>query len=458
MAEATFDYLVIGGGASGAIVARRLAEDGRSSVCLLEAGPSDEGLDQILDLKRNPELYGGAYDCDYAIESQARCNSLIRQGRARILGGCTSHNQGIAFRALDHDLCSWEAGGATSWGPAGTRPYFDRLETRVHIDRPTAGNPVSAAFIEAGQQAGFPLIRFGDGVRDGVGWFEISVRDGIRQSSSVAYLHPLSRLPPTLTVMTETEARRILFDHSGAAREVESNRGTVRARREILVCAGVFDTPKLLMLSGIGPGAHLRAMGIPVVADLPAVGEHLLDHPFSQILYEATRVVPRETLNNFSDAAMFATIERGAAAPEVMFHFLIPAYERLVRYLGYPVAEDNFAIGVNVSRAVSEGQVRLRAPDPAAPPVIDPRYLTDPDGYDERMLLAGLKLAREVAGRPALAAWIKRELMPGPEISDDDALADYARRALDTSYTPGGHLQDGPGRRSRLRSLMLTCA
>ncbi|MCI0465305.1 MAG: GMC family oxidoreductase N-terminal domain-containing protein, partial [Gemmataceae bacterium] len=435
-----YDYVVIGGGTAGAVVAARLAEERSLRVCLLEAGPADEGDARVLELRNWPNLLGSELDYDYRIEPQERGNGRIRHSRGRVLGGCSSHNSAIAFPAPAVDLRTWEELGAAGWGPEGTRPYFDRILARVHLETAPPANACAAAFVEAAQQAGFPLVSFATGdIREGVGWFRLNKRGPIRQSSSVVWLHPLNQLPNNLTILTNTPTWRLVLDEQGHAVAAETARGIIRARQEIILCCGAFDTPKLLLLSGIGPAQQLRPLGIPVRVDLPGVGAHLIDHPEGIVLWEAARPVP-EVSTQFWEAGLFVRTDPALAWPDLMYHFGTVPFDLNTVPLGYPTAGRGsaFCLTPNVTRARSEGVIQLQSADPGVPPRIDFRYFTDPDGHDERVLLAGVKLARRLAEQPALRVWIKRELAPGPEVQDDAALSDYARRTANTVYHPAG--------------------
>lgn len=439
----SFDYVVVGGGTSGAIVAARLAQNSAATVCLVEAGPSDEGDRRILELRNWPNLLGTELDYDYRIEPQTRGNSRIRHSRGRVLGGCSSHNSAIAFRAPDVDLRTWELLGAKDWGPEDTRSFFERVFQRVHLEPAPAENACAVAFVEAAQQAGFPLVTFNTAdVREGVGWFQLNKRGPIRQSSSVAYLHPLSQRPPNLTVLTETLTRRITLNDHGEATGVETMRGTIRAQREVIVCCGAFDSPRLLLLSGIGSTDHLREVGIPVCVDLPGVGEHLIDHPEGVVLWESLQPVP-EISTQFWEVGLFARTDPALEWPDLMFHFGTVPFDWNTVPLGYPTAAQAFCLTPNVSRARSEGVVRLRSCDPTLPPLIDCCYFTDPEGYDEQVMLAGVKLARCLAEQPALRSWIKRELAPGLNVQSDADLSEYARRTANTVYHPAGTCRMG---------------
>ncbi|MDQ3959661.1 MAG: GMC family oxidoreductase [Pseudomonadota bacterium] len=440
--KSNFDYLVVGGGTSGSIIARRLAEDRDTTVCLLEAGPSDEGDRRILELRNWPKLLGSEFDYDYAIEPQPWGNSQIRHSCARVLGGSSSHNSAIAFLAPEVDLRAWEHRGAAGWGPEGTRPYFQRVLQRVHLEAAPSTNACASAFVEAAQQFGLPLVEFaGQNIREGVGWFRLNKCGPIRQSSSVAYLHS-RRKPRNLTVLTETPVFRVLLDDHRNATAVETAHGRILAEREIIVCCGAFNTPKLLLLSGIGPAKHLCDVGVPVVVDLPGVGERLLDHPEGIILWEAARPVPEESTQLW-EVGLFVRTERHLEWPDLMFHFSTTPFDINTKPLGYPTTEQGFCMTPNVTRPRSVGHVRLRSSDPTAPPIIDPRYFTDPEGYDAQVLLAGLKIARRIAEQPALRPWIKHELAPGLVVQKDDDLCKYMRRTYNTVYHPAGTCRMG---------------
>jgi choline oxidase len=442
--ETSYDYIIVGGGTAGSVVAARLAENPAISVCLMEAGPTDDGNLEVLSLQNWPNLLGTDLDYDYRIEEQARGNSLIRHSRGRVLGGCSSHNSCIAFRAPHYDMNSWQHLGCEGWGASETELYFERVFEQVFIDKAPTINPLSLAFLEAAHQAGFDLLTFNiDGeLREGVGIFQLNARNGLRQSSAQAYIHPLLPSARNLTVLTNTTANKIALDESNVAYAVETDTSIIEASREIVLCCGTFDTPKLLLLSGIGPRSHLDQMGIPLKVELAGVGENLLDHPEGVIIWEANLPVSDET-TQYWEVGLFSKVFPASPLPDVMFHFGLVPFDWNTVPLGYPTARYGFSITPNVLRAKSAGVVRLRSRNPKDAPIIDFRYFTDPEGYDEAVLLAGMKLARSIANQPALQRWFKRELAPGSQVQDERELSHYTRCTANTVYHPAGTCRMG---------------
>src|SRR5690348_10263322 len=338
--SAVFDYVVVGGGSSGCALAARLSEDPGVTVCLLEAGPSDVGDPAILRLTDWMALLDSGYDWDYPVEPQENGNSFLRHARAKVLGGCSSHNSCIAFWTPREDLDEWAAMGCTGWSADECWPLIRRLETNdgpwdghgrsgpVHIMQVPPDDPCGVAVLEAAAAVGLPTVRFNEGstVTDGAGFFQINQRpDGTRASSSVSYLHPIMATRSNLEVMTGVWASRVLFDGTRATgveyqQGILPGRRTITARREVVLSAGASDTPKLLMLSGIGPAEHLREFGVDVLVDAPGVGANLDDHVEGLVMWEAARpMIDHST--QWWEIGLFHRTEPGLDRPDLMMHY-----------------------------------------------------------------------------------------------------------------------------------------
>ncbi|WP_255952121.1 GMC family oxidoreductase [Streptomyces odontomachi] len=446
-----FDYVIVGGGTAGCVLAARLTEDPTCRVCVIEGGPSDVGDERILRLRNWINLLDSPYDYGYTTVEQPRGNSHILHSRARVLGGCSSHNTLISFLPMPQDLDDWVARGCAGWGPETVLAYRHRLQNMIVPVAEKDRNPIAKDFVTAAAQAlGVPVVEDFNAhpFASGTGFFSLAYRaeDNTRSSSSVAYLHPvLDRA--NLTLLLRTRAMRLLPDGDGRltrveARSADGARTTVRAERELLVCAGAIDTPRLLMLSGVGPADQLRELGIEVRVDLPGVGENLLDHPESVIVWETVRPLPPNSAMD-SDAGLFLRRDTGDPRPDLMFHFYQVPFTVNTERLGYPPVEHGVCMTPNVPRARSVGRMWLRDADPETKPALDFRYFTDPEGHDERTVVDGLKIAREVAATAPLRDWLRREVAPGPGVRDDAALSEYGRRAAHTVYHPAGTCRMG---------------
>ena len=442
-AASPYDYVVVGGGTAGAVIARRLAEDPSVTVCLIEAGPSDEGEERVSILQRWPEMLQSEYDWDYPTEPQPRANSEIRASRARILGGCSSHNVCLAYRAPDVDLRRWVELGSDGWGPQDCAPFYDRVFERTGLEwAPQIGRTVRD-FIAAAASLGFePFSAMAEGGRAGVGPSSLNARWPLRRSSAIAYLHPLAELPRNFDLLLETRARRLLVEGQQVV-GVETDRGHVRAEREVVVSAGVFGSPKLLQLSGIGPAAHLQEVGIEVVADLP-VGEHLVDHPEGAIAWRTVRPIDQPE-TSWCDAVLLGSAPDSAAAdPEIMLWFFSGAFQEFtVDAGGPPVVETTLTLSPDVTRPRSAGWVRLLSDDPADPPRIFYGHFNDAEGYDVRTMVEAYRLARRIAATAPLSDWLEEEIAPGADVTADADLEAYARTSTYTAHHAAGTCRMG---------------
>ncbi|MCP2253666.1 choline oxidase (EC 1.1.3.17) [Prauserella aidingensis] len=454
-----FDYVVVGGGSAGAAVASRLSEDPDVTVCLLEAGPSDVGDRNILELNRWMALLESGYDWDYLIEPQDNGNSFMRHARARVLGGCSSHNSCIAFRAPAEDLDEWESMGLPGWGAKDVFPLYQRLETNdgpgdhhgrsgpVTIRSVPPNDPCGVALLEACEQQGIPTTEFNSGttVTHGANWFQINAReDGTRSSSSVSYLHPVMDRP-NLEIRTNAWAKKVTFDGTRATGvqyldEDQIHTRSVTARREVVLSTGAIDTPKLLMLSGIGPAEHLREFGVGVLVDSPGVGSTLQDHPEGVISWDAKQEMVSDS-TQWWEIGIFTRTDEGLDRPDLMFHYGSVPFDMHTVRQGYPTSENAFCLTPNVTRARSSGTVRLRSRDFRDKPAVDPKYFTHP--HDMRVMTEGIELARRIVDQPAMRDWAGAELFPGLDVRTDDEIADYIRRTHNTVYHPAASVPMG---------------
>lgn len=446
-----FDYVVIGGGTAGSVVASRLTEDPGVTVAVIEGGPSDVGRDDVLTLRRWMGLLGGELDYDYPTVEQPRGNSHIRHSRARVLGGCSSHNTLISFKPLPSDWDEWERAGAEGWGAAPMEPYFARLKNNIVSVDEKDRNAIARDFVDAARSAlGVPRIEgFNrEPFTEGAGFFDLAYHpeDNKRSSASVAYLHPVLDERPNLRLFLETWAYRLELDGTRAegvrVRTKDGEEMLVRARNEVVLCAGAVDSPRLLLHSGIGPRRGLEALGIPVVHDLPGVGENLLDHPESVIVWETHGPIPENSAMD-SDAGLFVRRDPGHAGPDLMFHFYQIPFTDNPERLGYERPAYGVSMTPNIPKPRSRGRLYLTSADPSVKPALDFRYFTDEDDYDARTLVDGIRLAREIAGTEPLSGWLKREVCPGPEIVGDAELSEYARKVAHTVYHPAGTCKMG---------------
>ncbi|QIW95119.1 hypothetical protein AMS68_000637 [Peltaster fructicola] len=463
----SYDFLIIGGGTAGCVLASRLSEYLPSKrVLLIEAGPSDFMDDRVLLLKDWLKLLGGELDYDYPTTEQPMGNSHIRHSRAKVLGGCSSHNTLISFRPFEYDCKRWVEQGCKGWDFKNFTRLLDNLRNTVQPVHERHRNQLCLDWVTSCSTAmNIPIIhdfnkeiKETGALKESVGFFNVSYNpdDGRRSSASVAYIHPILRgdeKRSNLTILTNAWVSRVnVTDNKVTGVDVKLQDGTahsLRARAETILCAGAVDTPRLMLLSGLGPRQQLQELQIPVVHDLPGVGENLLDHPETIILWELNQAVPLNQTTMDSDAGIFLRREAANAAgddgdiADVMMHcYQIPFVYNTSR-LGYDTPQHAFCMTPNIPRPRSRGKLYLTSKDPNIKPALDFRYFTDPEGYDAATIVAGFKAARRIAKEKPFADWIEREIAPGPGIQTDEDLSEYGRRAAHTVYHPAGTTKMG---------------
>lgn len=386
-------------------------------------------------------------------------NSHIRHSRAKVLGGCSSHNTLISFRPFEYDCKIWESLGCEGWSFETFTRLLNNLRNTVQPVHNRHRNQLCKDWVNSCSTAfdipvihdfNKEIIKSGD-LEQGVGFFSVAYNpdDGRRSSASVAYIHPILRgdeKRPNLTILTNAWVSQVNVKDStvkGVNLTLQSGeKFAVTPKKETIICAGAVDTPRLLLLSGIGPQHQLTNLGIPVIKDIPGIGHNLLDHPESIIIWELNKPVPPNQTTMDSDAGIF--LRRAPDGPaDIMMHcYQIPFCLNTAR-LGYDTPIDAFCMTPNIPRSRSKGQLYLTSKDPNVKPALDFKYFTDPEGYDAATVVAGLKAAREVAKQEPFKSWLKREVAPGPLITSDEALSEYGRKVAHTVYHPAGTMKMG---------------
>ena len=475
-----FDYVIVGGGSAGCVLAGRLSEDPRVRVCLLEAGPPDDSV--LIRMPAGLALLAKNQQANWGLQTVPQPGLNGRRGyqpRGKVLGGSSSINAMIYIRGHPADYDGWAAQGNPGWAWADVLPSFRRAENneRGGDDFHGVGGPLNVMdlrspnrfgprFIEAAGQCGHAFNRdFNGPDPEGVGPYQVTHRDGERFSAARAYLEP-ARSRPNLSVVTGAQVTRVMFEAGracGVAYRLGGETRQALAAAEVLLSAGAFGSPQLLMLSGIGPGEHLRSLGLPVLVDQPGVGAQLHDHIdvvqvfdapgahdlFALSLPGAVRALRglmqwrRERrgmlTTNFAEAGGFIRSDPAEPIPDLQLHFVIG---KLVDHGRKTVFGPGFSCHVCLLRPRSRGSVRLASPDPAAAPLIDPAFLTDPD--DLRRLVRGFRLMREIMHAPALAPWRGRELGGSAQATTDAQIEAFIRDHADTIYHPVGSCRMGP--------------
>ncbi|MGF7007451.1 choline dehydrogenase [Aminobacter sp. BE322] len=470
------DFVIVGSGSAGSAMAYRLSEDGKHSVIVIEYGGTDFGpLIQMPSALSIP-LNMSRYDWGYASEPEPHLGGrVLATPRGKVLGGSSSINGMVYVRGHAHDFDHWAEQGATGWGYADVLPYFKRMEHAnggedgwrgtsgpLNIQRGPRKNPLYQAFVEAGQQAGFELTEDYNGSKqEGFGAMEQTIHGGRRWSVANAYLRPALKRGNVRVV--NGFARRVVIENQRAVGvEIEARKKiqVVKARREVIVAASSINSPKLLMLSGVGPAEHLKKHGIAVVADRRGVGQNLQDHmelyiqqestqpitlhsvfnPFSKALIGAEWLLFKTGLGatNHFEAAAFVRSKAGVDYPDIQFHFLPAA----VRYDGKAAAKSHgFQAHVGPMRSKSRGSISLRSSDPWAKPEIRFNYMSHPDDWED--FRHCIRLTREIFGQSAFDPFRGKEISPGSQVQTDEQLDEFIREHSESAYHPCGTCRMG---------------
>ena len=486
----SYDYIIIGAGSAGCVLANRLSESPRNKVLLLEAGGRDWNPWIHIPVGYFKTMYHKDLSWGYETEPDPGINGRkIIWPRGRVLGGSSSINGTVYVRGQAEDYDHWRQLGNTGWSFDDVLPYFKLSEDYEQGGdgfRSTGGllgvqdifdrRPACEAYLAACREAGFEdNPDYNGAFQEGIGYFQTTTRNGRRSSTAVAFLNPAKKRP-NLRVVTHALATKVVVEEGRAVAVSYCQDGEEResrAEREVVLSGGSINSPQLLQLSGIGDADHLRGLGIPVVHDLPDVGQNLQDHYQTRVVYELEGLESlnsdvRNPIKRILMGAQYALTRRGpltiSAAQVFLFARTRPEVATPdMQLLFMPLSTDKpgtdlhpypgVTVAISPCRPESRGQVVIRSSDPREYPSIHPNYLCEE--VDRETMVAGLKLSREVAGQSAFARYVKREVMPGPDFACDEELLDYAKATGSTIFHPTGTCRMGIDERavvdSRLR-------
>ena len=478
-----FDFIVVGAGSAGCAVAARLSEDGLNRVLLVEAGPRDTNINIHIPLMVVNLLKDPRHIWPLVTEPQKALNNRLQLWtRGRMLGGSSSINGCVYVRGDPAEFDSWEADGLPGWGWNDMLPYFKRMEAYKQGDPATRGtsgpigvtslknfDALADAFVDASGQAGFEIVEdYNDGHYEGAAYLQYSTRRGFRSSAAVGYLKP-ARVRKNLEIITDTLVTRVVIEDNIAVgieirRDGETRR--ITARKEVILAAGPVHSPALLEHSGIGQAARLKELGIPVVRDLPGVGENLSDHPNTRLTFECSRPITindalqsnvvkvKEGLKyglfgkgllSICSAVAHVVMRSSPDEPRPDLKLQLQPFSGKDRYARRPQdgldPHSGFTIGVMGLRPRSRGWTHIASRDAAEHPRIDPAYLDDP--HDAEVLLRGIKMVREITSHPAMQDMIVRETRPGAETATDAQIMDYIRETTQTTWHIVGSCKAG---------------